>query len=150
MLEASRRLDEYLEQRPLPFFLWLRQITVNKLIDLHRRHLDAARRDARQKISLHSGPMQAASSVSLASQLLGRLTSPSSAAVKVETRLRVQEALNNIDPIDREVLALRHFERLSNAEAAEVLGINESACSNRYVRALERMKRVLQQIPGFL
>ena len=147
-LEAARRLPEYLADRPLPFFLWLRHLTGEKLIDAHRRHLGARMRDAAQEVSLHRGPMPAASSASLAAQLLGRLTSPSQAAVKAETRLRVQEVLNRMDPLDREVLALRHFEQLSNAEVAETLGLNESTASSRYLRALKRLKDELRDLPG--
>jgi len=82
-------------------------------------------------------------SVSLAEQLLGRLTTPSHAAIRVELKIRVQDAVNSLDPQDREMLVLRHFEELSNAEAAEVLGIKSSAACNRYVRALARLKNVL-------
>ena len=148
-LEAAKRLPEYLADRPLPFFLWLRHLTGEKLIDAHRRHLGAKMRDAAQEVSLHRGPMPPASSASLAAQLLGRLTSPSQAAVKAETRLRVQEILNRMDPLDREVLALRHFEQLSNAEVAETLGLNESTASSRYLRALKRLKDELSQYPGW-
>jgi RNA polymerase sigma-70 factor, ECF subfamily len=147
-LEAAKRLPEYLKDRPLPFFLWLRHITGQKLIDAHRRHLGAKMRDAAQEVSLHRGAMPAASSASLAAHLLGRLTSPSQAAVKAETRLRVQEVLNAMDPLDREVLALRHFEQLSNAEVAETLGLNESTASTRYLRALKRLKDELTSLPG--
>jgi RNA polymerase sigma-70 factor (ECF subfamily) len=148
LLEAAKRLPEYLRDKPLPFFLWLRHLTGEKLIEAHRRHLGAKMRDAAQEVSLHRGAMPAASSVSLAAQLLGRLTSPSLAAVKAETRLRVQEVLNSMDPLDREVLALRHFEQLNNAEVAATLGINESTASSRYLRALKRLKDEVQHIPG--
>jgi RNA polymerase sigma-70 factor (ECF subfamily) len=148
-LEAAKRLRDYLTNRPLPFFLWLRHLTGEKLIDIHRRHLGAQMRDAGQEVSLHRGPMPAASSVSLAAQLLGRLTSPSQAAIKAETRLRVQEVLNSMDPLDREILALRHFEQLTNAEVAETLGLNESTASSRHLRALKRLKDELSQLPGF-
>src|SRR6516225_4314153 len=147
-LEAARRLPEYLHDKPLPFFLWLRHLTGQKLVDAHRRHLGAKLRDAAQEVSLHRGAMPAASSASLAAQLLGRLTSPSQAAVKAETRLRVQEVLNRMDPLDREVLALRHFEQLNNGEVAATLGINESTASSRYLRALKRLKDEVQNIPG--
>lgn len=147
-LEAAKRLPEYLANRPLPFFLWLRYLTGEKLIDAHRHHLGAKMRDAAQEVSLHRGPMPAASSASLAAQLLGRLTSPSQAAIKAETRLRVQEILNNMDPFDREVLALRHFEQLTNAEVAQTLGLNESTASSRYLRALKRLKDELGDLPG--
>ena len=148
-LEATQRLPDYLANRPLPFFLWLRHITGEKLIDAHRRHLGAKMRDAAQEVSLHRGPMPAASSGSLAAQLLGQLTSPSQAAIKAETRLRVQEVLNGMDPLDREILALRHFEQLTNAEVAATLGMNESTASSRYLRALKRLKDELSQYPGF-
>ncbi len=147
-LEAAKRLQEFLTDRPLPFFLWLRHITGEKLIDAHRRHLGAKMRNAAQEVSLHRGPLPAASSVSLAAQLLGRLTSPSQAAIKAEIRLRVQEVLNSMDPWDREVLALRHFEQLTNSEVAETLEINESTASSRYLRALKRLKDELSHLPG--
>jgi RNA polymerase sigma-70 factor (ECF subfamily) len=148
LLEAAKRLPEYLKDKPLPFFLWLRHLTGEKLIDAHRRHLGAKMRDAAQEVSLHRGAMPAASSASLAAQLLGRLTSPSLAAIKAETRLRVQEVLNSMDPLDREILALRHFEQLNNGEVAATLGINESTASSRYLRALKRLKDEVQNIPG--
>ena len=148
-LEAVQRFPDYLADRPLPFFLWLRHITGEKLIDAHRRHLGAQIRDANQEVSLHRGPMPAASSGSLAAQLLGRLTSPSQAAIKAETRLRVQEVLNGMDPLDREILALRHFEQFTNAEVAETLEMNESTASSRYLRALKRLKDELSQYPGW-
>jgi RNA polymerase sigma-70 factor (ECF subfamily) len=148
--EAAKRLEEYLDRRPLPFFFWLRHITDEKIIDAHRRHLGAKMRDAAQEISLHRGPMPAARSASIAELLLGRLTSPSEAAIKAETRFRVQSVLNAMEPIDREVLALRHFEHLSNAEVAAALEMNESTASSRYLRALKRLKNELSRIPGFL
>lgn len=148
-LEALRRIDDYLKEPNMPFFLWLRQITGQKLMDFHRRHLGAQIRDARREVSLYRGALPAPNSVSLAAQLLGHLTSPSQAAVKAEMRIRVQETLNSMHLIDREVLALRHFEQLSNVETAQVLGLSESGATARYLRALKRLKDLLSQIPGF-
>jgi len=90
-----------------------------------------------------------ADSASLAAQLLGALTSPSQAAVKAETRLAVQEALNNMDPIDREVVALKHFEQLSIAEIAQVLGLSKAGAGSRYLKAVKRLRAILENIPGF-
>lgn len=149
LLDASQRLDEYSRNPAIPFFLWLRQITVHKLLDVHRRHLGAKMRDARQDLSLHHGPYPAADSASLAAHLLGKMTSPSNAAIRAENRLRVQDALNGMDELDREMLALRHFEQLSNVEAAQVLGMNPSTASSRYLRALKRLKQELGNLPGF-
>lgn len=144
-LEAVTRLPEYFRQEKMPFFLWLRFITVQKLLIVHRHHLGVKARDAGREISLHGGPLPGASSVDLAAQLLGKLTSPSQAAMRAELRLQLEEALNAMEPIDREVLALRHFEQLSNIETASVLGINTTAASNRYMRAVKRLKTILDQ-----
>jgi RNA polymerase sigma-70 factor (ECF subfamily) len=132
----------------LPFFLWLRLEVGQKLVDLHRFHLGAQMRDAGQEVSLHHGALPPVASLSLAEHLLGRLTSASRAAVRAELKLRVQEAMNSMDPHDREVLVLRHFEELSNAETAQVLGIKPSSAVNRYVRALKRLKDVFEGMPG--
>jgi RNA polymerase sigma-70 factor (ECF subfamily) len=148
-LEVCRVLPDYLRSPTLPFFLWLRHITGQQLITVHRRHLGAKMRDADREISLYRGALPQASSASLAAQLLGRLTSPTQAALRAELQLRVQEALNGMDPLDREVLTLRHFEMLTNGETAAVLGIRKSAASNRYIRALERLKDILAELPDF-
>jgi RNA polymerase sigma-70 factor (ECF subfamily) len=147
-LEASARLPEYAQKPALPFFLWLRFLTGQKMVELHRHHLGAQMRDAGREISLYHGPLPLASSAELAAQLLGHDTRPSEAAIRAERKVRLQEALNSMDPLDREVLALRHFEQLDNAETAQVLGLGESAASKRYLRALKRLKDVLTSLPG--
>src|SRR5215471_12934630 len=148
-LDIARRAPEYAANPGMPLYLWLRFLTGQRLVALHRHHLGAQMRDAGCEVSLHRGAIPQASSASLAAQLLGRLTSPTQAAIRAEMQLRLQEVLNSMDPIDREVLVLRHFEELSNSETAEVLGIQKSAASNRYVRALKRLKEILSSIPGF-
>ena len=145
-LEISKHLNDYLQEPTIPFFLWLRHITGQKLIAVHREHLGAQMRDAKREVSLHRGSLPSASSASLAAQLLGRLTSPSQAALKAELRVQLQEALNQMNEVDREVLVLRHFEQLSNSEVAQVLSIQESAASKRYLRALERLQQVLMRM----
>src|SRR5262245_3067262 len=142
------RLPEYLRDPKLPFFLWLRLVVGERLVQLHRHHLGTHLRDAGREISLYRGVLPPASSAALAAQLLGKLTSPSQAAVRAERILRLQEALNTLDPVDREVLALRHFEELTAAESAQVLGIEEAAAAKRYFRALKRLKQVLATMPG--
>ena len=142
------KLPHYSADPRLPFFLWLRLEVGQKLVDVHRRHLSTRMRDAGQEVSLHRGALPQVTSLSLAEHLLGKLTTPSHAAMRVELKLRVQEALNSMDPHDREVLILRHFEELSNAETAQVLGIKPSAAVNRYVRALKLLKDVFQGMPG--
>ncbi len=149
-LEASVRLAEYLRNPPMPFFLWLRFLTGQKLVTLHRHHLGVQMRGACQEVALCRGPLPEASSAALAAQLMGHDTHPSEAAIRAEVKIRVQEALDNMDPADREVLALRHFEQLSRAEIAQVLVISEAAAGKRYIRALERLKGVLGRSPGGL
>jgi RNA polymerase sigma-70 factor (ECF subfamily) len=107
-------------------------------------------RDAGREVSLYRDALPAASSAALAGRLLGRLTSPSQAAIRAERVIRLQEALNSLDPVDREVLALRHFEQLTAAETARVLGISEEAAAKRYIRALKRLKQILARMPGGL
>jgi RNA polymerase sigma-70 factor (ECF subfamily) len=148
-LDASRSLADYARGPKLPFFLWLRHLTALKLIEMHRRHLGTKSRDADREVTLHRGGLPMADSASLAAQLLGSITSPSRALIKAETRLLVQETLNAMDPIDREVLALRHFEQLSTSEVAQVLGLSKAGAGSRYVRALKRLREILTQIPGF-
>lgn len=149
-LEASVRLADYRKNPTMPLYLWLRFITAQKLLVLHRRHLGAKVRDAGREASLYRGALPEATSAALAARLVGRHTTPSQAAMRAELRLRVQDALNLMDPIDREILALRHFEQLSNAETAHVLEIDESAASKRFVRALKRLKEILASLPGGL
>jgi RNA polymerase sigma-70 factor, ECF subfamily len=147
-LAVRGKFPQYCTDSRLPFFLWLRLEVGQKLVDVHRFHLGAKMRDAGQEVSLQRGALPQVTSLSLAEHLLGKLTPASHAAMRVELKLRVQEALNGMDPHDREVLILRHFEELSNAEAAQVLGIKPSAAVNRYVRALKRLKDVFQGMPG--
>jgi RNA polymerase sigma-70 factor (ECF subfamily) len=145
-LEAAKRLPDYLADPQAPFFLWLRKIIGNKLLEIHRTHLATQKRNADLEVSLYRGALPAANSMSLAAQLLGQLTSPSEAAVKAEMRLKLQEALNGLDPIDREILALRHFEQLNNAETAAELELETPAASKRYIRALARLQKVLRML----
>jgi RNA polymerase sigma-70 factor (ECF subfamily) len=148
-LEISKKLSDYAQAPELPLFLWLRHMTGLKLAEVHRRHLGTQLRDADREVSLHRGGLPEADSVSLAAQLLGKLTTPSQAAIKAEQRIYVQEALNSMDPIDREVLTLKHFEQLSTSEIAQVLGLSKAGAGSRYLRAIKRLREILEQIPGF-
>src|SRR6516165_5849343 len=148
-LDVARRFPEYAAAPAVPVYVWLRALTGQRLIDLHRQHLGAKMRDAGQEVSLYRGALPQASSASLAQQLLAGLTSPTQAAVRAEMQLQLQEALNCMDAMDREVVVLRHFEELNNVETAAVLGIEPPAASKRYLRAIRRLKAILDQVPGF-
>src|SRR5271157_4474428 len=147
-VDAVSRFDEYLREPNYPLFLWLRLIVGERLLKLHRHHLGTQTRDAGLEVSIYRGALPAASSAALAAQLLGKHTSPTQAAVRAERMLRIQEALNTLDPMDREVLALRHFEQMTLAETALSLQLEESAAAKRYIRALKRLKSILANMPG--
>ena len=147
-LEALRRQAEYArDPEPMPPFLWLRFLTLQQLQLVHRRNLKTAARDPRE-VSLHAGAFPAASSAALAAQLLGHDTRASEAALRAEQELRLLAALETMDAVDREVLVLRHLEQLTNGECARVLGLQESAATKRYIRALKRLKEILSALPG--
>jgi RNA polymerase sigma-70 factor (ECF subfamily) len=147
-IDATRRLSEYAVDPSTPFYIWLRFLVGQRIVDIHRRHLGVQARQAGREVSIDRGPMLEASTAALAAQLLGKLTSPSQAAVRAERKIRLQEALNAMDPTDREVLILRHYEQMTNSEAALVLGLDKSAASKRYTRALVRLKSILSSLPG--
>jgi RNA polymerase sigma-70 factor (ECF subfamily) len=146
-LNAAGQLKSLLRDHPPTVFIWLRQIVNQTLADVHRRHLGAKKRTAKRDVSLH-GPT-ASSSEWLAFHLLGHLTSPSQAALRAELAEQLDAALSVLSDIDREVLALRHFEELTNTETAHVLNMTVQAASMRYVRAVSRLRKVLESIPGF-
>jgi RNA polymerase sigma-70 factor (ECF subfamily) len=145
-IDAFHRLDHYRRKPEMSFYLWLRQITLQRLIDVHRRHLKADKRNVRNEVRLEQ---QATTSAAIAVQLVDRMVSPSQIAVRQEMIRQTESALDELDDMDREVLALRHFEELANNEVAQVLGISEAAASNRYVRALTRLRKDLERIPDF-
>ena len=144
-MEIQTRLGHYLADPQMPFFLWIRFITAQRLMMLHRRHIGAQKRDVRKQVSLHKGAFPSATSVALVDRLIASGTTPTQAAVQRELRLQLEEALDQMNPADREVLVLRHFEELTNVEAAAELGIEKAAASKRYVRALRRLREILEE-----
>ncbi|MBL9079013.1 MAG: sigma-70 family RNA polymerase sigma factor [Planctomycetes bacterium] len=135
-IEAGKRLGAFRGDSK-PFLVWIRLITQQTMIDVHRRHVGAAMRNAGREI-------KPPASGTMSRFFVASVTSPSNAAIRDELRQRVEQALDSMEEIDREVLLLRHFEELTNKEAAAVLGIQENAASNRYVRALGRLKGLLE------
>ncbi len=147
-VDLAAKLPEYASRPAVPIFLWLRLVVGERLLRVHRHHLGAAMRDVGREISLHQGAFPEASSASLAAQLLGRITSASRAAHRAEMQMILQDAINGMDSIDREVIALRHFEELTNDEVAAALGLTKAAASKRYVRAMLRLKAAIGNIRG--
>jgi RNA polymerase sigma-70 factor (ECF subfamily) len=148
-IDAYRRLDHYANKPDMSFYVWLRQVTMQRLIDVHRQHLLADKRDVRNEVRIGASEYNAATSAAIARQFVDQMVTPSQVAIREEMAAQLETTLGNLDEIDREVLVLRHFEELGNNEVAEVLGISEAAASNRYVRALARLRKDLQKIPDF-
>ena len=134
--------------KPSGRFLWLRWLTGMSLQVVHRRHLGIQARDAGREVQLLGRLLPESDLRRPGGQVLGRDTRPSVAATRAERQRRLQEALNTMDLVDREVLVLRHFEELTNAEVARELGLQESAASKRYIRALRKLKEILVALPG--
>lgn len=144
LLEAHRRLQAYLDNPVLPFHLWIRQIAHDRLIDAHRRHRGSAKRsvDREQSLGIHGRPDE--SSIELAGQLVDPELTPAAQAAQRELAQRVTECIAQLEPNDQEMLLMRHFEHLSNQEVAIILGLTEPAASMRYLRAIKRLRAVIQ------
>jgi RNA polymerase sigma-70 factor (ECF subfamily) len=148
-LAASQRLGHYAGSSYTSPFLWLRAILSQTMVELYRRHIGAQKRNPDQEVRIDAAPFPNATSTSLAIQLVGSATSPGERVARDDMMGMMERAIANMEPIDQEVLALRHFEELSNREVAEVLGIEQKAASIRYVRAIRRLKGVLTQMTAY-
>jgi RNA polymerase sigma-70 factor, ECF subfamily len=148
--EAAARQAEFFGQQGTPLFLWLRGIVANKLREVHRHHLGVQMRAAGREAARRDSASSDATSAALVEQLACDTSGPGTAAGRREVKVRLHEALNAMNELDREALALRHFEQLTNAEVAQVLEIQERAAAQRYVRALKRLKEILASMPGGL
>jgi RNA polymerase sigma-70 factor (ECF subfamily) len=151
-IAATARRAEFFQQSAQPLFLWLRWMVGNTLLELHRYHLGAQMRDARREAPPGRGfeASDDSTRTALVAQLTAGATGPATAAGRAELHARLNEALDKMDATDREVLALRHYEQLTSAETAQVLGIQERAAAKRYTRALERLREILSETPGGL
>lgn len=147
-VNASKRCTRVEGDNEHALFIWLRLIVLQTLADVHRRYFATRKRDVAREVPLHAGGGSAATtSLSMACCLLASITSPTRVVRRAEAMKRLEAALESMDEIDREVLALRHFEELANHEVAVVLGIEQKAASIRYVRALRRLKSIMSQTP---
>jgi RNA polymerase sigma-70 factor (ECF subfamily) len=146
LADASRRLDDYFRDRPLPFLAWLRQITAERVIDAHRRHIQSQRRSVSREVPLPEAPPDE-SAVALARLLVASDTSPSNRLIRRERSEQLTAALDALAPRDREILVMRHLEQLSTAEIAEALGLSAGAVEGRLLRALLRLRSRMGQAP---
>ena len=144
MVEAIGRLDEYLTRTDVPLYVWVRSITAQKLVQVHRHHLGTEKRDVRRESPVENAALPVVTSVALAGALVADTPTPSERAVAEEERQELLRALDAMDELDREVVALRHLEQLTHAEVAAVLGLGESATRMRYIRSLEKLRGLLR------
>jgi RNA polymerase sigma-70 factor (ECF subfamily) len=146
-VDALKRLRHFQADPDVPVFVWLRSVTIQRLIDMHREHLGALARDADREVPIASVDTRSAGSETMAAAFLDP-TSPSEDLERAEAIARVREALQSLDPTDREIITLRHLEELNNREAAALLGILPAAASKRHVRALARLRDVVAKLMG--
>jgi RNA polymerase sigma-70 factor (ECF subfamily) len=146
LLEAHRRLSDYLRNPVMPFQLWLRHIAQDHIIDAHRKHRQAQRRSLDRERPLAHARLDDQSSLDLAGQLLDQEMTPASAAIRHELQKRLDRAVDELDEDDREIIVMRHGEQLSNQDVAAALGLSEAAASMRYLRAVRRLRAAL--LPG--
>jgi RNA polymerase sigma-70 factor, ECF subfamily len=152
LLRASQRLSDYLRHPTLPFHLWLRQIATDHVIDAHRRHRQAGKRSMDRERPMAAGRTRGfaddRSSLDLAAQLRDPSPTPAALALRHELECRFQDALSHLEDDDREIILLRHFEQLSNGEAARLLGLSDAAAGMRHLRALRRLRALLAEAPS--
>ena len=148
LLEASRRLHDYLNQPVMPFHLWLRHIAKDHIIDAHRRHHQTQKRGVDREQPMHRPAWADQSSLDLAAQLLDKDLTPASAAIQQEMQRRLRQAVTQLDEDDREVILMRHYEMLANQEIASSLGLTEAAASMRYLRAVRKLRDLLADPPS--
>jgi RNA polymerase sigma-70 factor (ECF subfamily) len=143
LLEASRRLQDYLQNPAMPFHLWLRHIAKDHVIDAHRKHHQAKKRGVDREQPLAQAGWAQQSSLDLAGQLVDQELTPASAAIRNELERRLHEALAQLDDDDRDMILMRHYEQLANQEVAAALGLTEAAASMRYLRAIRRLRDLM-------
>ena len=144
MVEASGRLEKYLQDPAMAFHLWIRQIAWDRIIDTYRRHRVSAKRNMDREQSMSVAGNSDQSSMELAIQLCDPALTPAAAATQRELARNVEAAIDRLNDQDREVILMRHYEHLSNLEIAEALSLNPPAASMRYLRAVRRLRQLLE------
>jgi len=148
LMEANRRLNDYLANPVIPFHLWIRQIAKDRIIDAHRRHRVSAKRSIdREQGQPGKGPPDQ-STIELANQFRDQALTPAAAATQRELAQQIESAVQLLRENDREIILMRHYEQLNNQEIAQSLGLTEPAASMRYLRALKRLREVIEGLPS--
>jgi RNA polymerase sigma-70 factor, ECF subfamily len=145
LVEANRRLSNYLENPVMGFQVWLRQIAKDRIIDAHRRHRASAKRSVDREQSMVAQGGQDHSTLELVNRLCDPGLTPAAMATQNEIAAQVELAVRELKGLDREIILMRHYEQMSNLEAADSLGLTEPAASMRYLRALRRLRTILDE-----
>ena len=148
-VRAAKRIDSFLDKDDMPFFVWLRLEVSQKLAEIHRHHFGAEKRDVRKEVKLRSNNESGRTSMALAAHIVAQLTSPSILMQRAEQIATLEVTLSEMNELDREVIALRNFEELSNLETAKTLGIEPAAASKRYLRALKRLREIMEKAKNY-
>ena len=144
IMVASKRIDQYLQRPAIPFYPWLRQIAWDQIQLHHRRHLDTHARSVKREES-QGYELPERSSIQLAQVLSDQQSGPESRLMREESRQRVRASLDQLNPVEREVLVLRFLEQLSIEEAAMVLQISKDAVQMRQLRAIRKLRRIQEE-----
>lgn len=146
LVDANRRIQDYLENPCMPFHLWLRHMARDRIIDAHRRHRANAKRSVDRE-QAHTAPANIDhSTAELMAQLSDGELTPAAAATMQELQLRFESAIGQLGEQDQEIVLMRHFEHLSNQEVAQALDLTEPAASMRYLRAMRRLRTLLSDV----
>lgn len=148
LIEAHRRLADFPQAADMPFPLWLRLLAKDRLIDAHRRHKGASRRSVDRECSGVQPNFDDKSAFDLVALAVDRELTPAAAATHHELEARFQAAIETLDELDREIVLMRHFEQLTNQETARALELSEAAAGMRYLRAMRRLRTLLQEPPS--
>ncbi len=148
-VRAAKRIDSFLEKDDMPFFVWLRLEVSQKLHEIHRHHFGAEKRDVRKEVNLRGNNDSGKTSMALAAHIVAQLTSPSRLIQRAEQIAALEKTLAEMNELDREVIALRNFEELTNVETAKALGIEPAAASKRYLRALKRLREIMESAQSY-
>ena len=148
-VRAAKRIDSFLKKDDMPFFVWLRLEVSQKLAEIHRHHFGAEKRDVRKEVKFHANNNSGKTSLALAAHIVAQLTSPSLMMQRAEQIATLEATLAEMNELDREVIAMRNFEELSNLETAKMLGIEPAAASKRYLRALKRLREIMEKAKNY-
>lgn len=148
-VRAAKRIDSFLDKDDMPFFVWLRLEVSQKLAEIHRHHFGAEKRDVRKEVKLRNNNDSGKTSMALAAHIVAQLTSPSTLMQRAEQIATLEKTLAEMNELDREVIAMRNFEELSNLETAKSLGIEPAAASKRYLRALKRLREIMEKAKSY-